>query len=71
MIQLAPASPSWPPVHIIVYKWLLLMIQPAPAGPSWPPSQLIVYNRLLLMGYSRFPPIIAGLLAISLSTAGS
>ena len=52
MIQPAPASPSWPPVHIIVYKWLLLMIQPAPADHSWSPNYLTAYSWLLLIGYS-------------------
>ena len=72
MIQPAPSGHRWPPGHLIMYSLLLLIIQPAPACQSWPPGHLIVYSWLLLMkqSYSRLLPVIAGLLAISLSSAG-
>ena len=46
-------------------------IQLAPADHSRPPGHHIVYSRLLLIRYSWLQLITAGLLAISLPTAGS
>ena len=60
---------SWP--HHCLQLAPSILIQPAPDSHSWPPGHIMAYSRLLLISYIRLLPVTAGLMAISLSTAGS